>query len=184
MEDDRNMDIKDVIKLIEVLDKSDLRYLKLNQGEEKIILSKDSNPADGDFVESKDQSSNAKIDIADTNDINENEVVTTDDEANSAKSSRALSEVTIPSATQSNSVDLKIVKAPLMGTFYSAPSPDAKPFVSIGDKVKSGDVLCILEAMKMLNEISSEFDGEIVEILVNNEDLVEYNQPMFKIRPL
>lgn len=83
-----------------------------------------------------------------------------------------------------NKDNLYIVKAPLMGTFYPSPSPNEKNFVNIGDIVKEGDKLCILEAMKLMNEINSEIEGEIVEILVEREELVEYNQPLFKIRPL
>ncbi|KXZ39873.1 acetyl-CoA carboxylase biotin carboxyl carrier protein [Alkalithermobacter thermoalcaliphilus JW-YL-7 = DSM 7308] len=75
-----------------------------------------------------------------------------------------------------------IVKAPIMGTFYKAPSPDSSPYVQLGTKVKKGDVLCILEAMKLMNEIESEVEGEIIKILVENEQLVEYNQPLFEIR--
>ncbi|SHH46917.1 acetyl-CoA carboxylase biotin carboxyl carrier protein [Tepidibacter thalassicus] len=75
-----------------------------------------------------------------------------------------------------------IVTAPLMGTFYRASSPDAPPYVSVGSKVKKGDKLCILEAMKLMNEIECDVDGEIVDILVENEELVEYGQPLFKIK--
>ncbi|HHW67487.1 MAG: acetyl-CoA carboxylase biotin carboxyl carrier protein [Epulopiscium sp.] len=75
-----------------------------------------------------------------------------------------------------------LVCSPIVGTFYSAPAPGAKPFVSLGDKVKKGDVLCIIEAMKLMNEIESDVDGEIVEIFVQNEEMVEYNQPLFRIK--
>lgn len=75
-----------------------------------------------------------------------------------------------------------IVKSPMVGTFYSSPSPNEEPFVKVGDKVKKGDVLCVVEAMKLMNEIESEFDGEIVEICVNNEDMVEYGKTLFKIK--
>ena len=64
--------------------------------------------------------------------------------------------------------DAKIVKSPMVGTFYTKPSPDAKPYVEVGTRVKKGDVLCIVEAMKLMNEIESEFDGEVVEVLVND----------------
>lgn len=77
---------------------------------------------------------------------------------------------------------LNIVKSPLVGVFYSSASPDAEPFVKIGDKVSKGQVLGIIEAMKLMNDIESDFDGEIVEILVNNKDMVEYDQPLFKIK--
>lgn len=74
-----------------------------------------------------------------------------------------------------------IVTSPIVGTFYSSSSPTKPAYVKVGDKVKEGDVLCIIEAMKVMNEITSQYSGEIVEILVNNEDMVEYNQPLFRI---
>lgn len=75
-----------------------------------------------------------------------------------------------------------IVKAPLVGTFYSAPSEEAEPFVSVGDVVKKGQVLGIIEAMKLMNEIESEYDGVVEAILISNEQVVEYGQPLFRIR--
>ena len=74
-----------------------------------------------------------------------------------------------------------VVKSPLVGTFYCAPNADAKPYVQVGDLVKKGQVLGIVEAMKLMNEIESEFEGEIKEILVENEQMVEYGQPLFVI---
>ena len=74
-----------------------------------------------------------------------------------------------------------VVKSPMVGTFYAKPSPDSKNYVTVGQKVKKGDVLCIIEAMKLMNEIESEFDGEIKEILVKDEDPVEYGKPLFII---
>ena len=75
-----------------------------------------------------------------------------------------------------------IVKSPMVGTFYSKSSPTTEPFVKVGSKVKKGDTLCIIEAMKLMNEIESEFDGEIVDILVNDEEMVEYGKPLFIIK--
>ena len=75
-----------------------------------------------------------------------------------------------------------IVKSPLVGTFYAAPSEDAPAFVKTGDKVKKGQVLAIVEAMKLMNEIESDFDGEVAEILVENGQPVEYGQPLFVVR--
>ena len=77
--------------------------------------------------------------------------------------------------------DAFIIKSPLVGTFYAAPAADAKPFVKIGDRVKKGQVLAIVEAMKMMNEIESDCDGVISEILVTNGSPVEYGQPLFRI---
>ena len=77
--------------------------------------------------------------------------------------------------------DAFIIKSPLVGTFYAAPAADAKPFVKIGDRVKKGQVLAIVEAMKMMNEIESDCDGTISEIMVTNGSPVEYGQPLFRI---
>jgi len=74
-----------------------------------------------------------------------------------------------------------VVKSPLVGTYYAASSPENPPFVKVGDKVSKGQVLGIVEAMKLMNEIESEFDGTVKEILVENEQMVEFGQPMFVI---
>lgn len=75
------------------------------------------------------------------------------------------------------------VKSPIVGIVYLQPSPDKPQFKSVGDSVKKGEVICIIEAMKLMNEITSEVDGKIVEILVENEAVVEYDQPLFRIQP-
>ena len=74
------------------------------------------------------------------------------------------------------------VKSPLVGTFYEAPSPDADPFVRVGDTVKTGDTLCIVEAMKIMNEIKAEFDGTVVKVSASNGQAVEFDQPLFLIK--
>jgi len=79
--------------------------------------------------------------------------------------------------------DLIDSRSPIVGTFYQSSSPDAPPFVAINDIVKKGDVLCIIEAMKLMNEIEAEVSGTIVEILVENGQAVEYDQPLFRIKP-
>ena len=73
------------------------------------------------------------------------------------------------------------IKSPMVGVFYASPSPDSKPFVEIGQKVKKGDVVCIIEAMKLMNELTADQDGEVVDVCVNNGDVVEYGQPLFKL---
>lgn len=93
----------------------------------------------------------------------------------------------IPSAPASGpaSVDIgsdKVITSPLVGTFYVSSSPDADAFVAVGDRVKKGQVLGIIEAMKLMNEIESEYDGVVEAILVNNEEVVEYGQPLFRIK--
>ena len=73
------------------------------------------------------------------------------------------------------------VKSPLVGVFYAAPAPDAAPYVTEGKRVKKGDVLCIVEAMKQMNEIVAEIDGEVAEVYIKNGDIVEYDQTLFRI---
>ena len=78
--------------------------------------------------------------------------------------------------------DGKTISAPIVGVFYAAPSPESEPYVHVGQKVKKGDVVCIIEAMKCMNEIQAEEDGEIAAVLATNGELVEYNQPLFAIK--
>lgn len=89
-----------------------------------------------------------------------------------------------PSQTAEDTSHLYTVTSPIVGTFYRAPSPDAEPFVEVGTRVKKGQVLCIIEAMKLMNEIESEVDGIVVRILVENGQPVEYGEPLFLIEPL
>lgn len=81
-----------------------------------------------------------------------------------------------------NDANLHVVKSPFVGTFYASPSPGKPIYVKVGDKVKAGQPLCVLEAMKIMNEIDSDATGEIVEICIENESLVEFGQPLFKIK--
>lgn len=83
--------------------------------------------------------------------------------------------------TEESSVAGNIVKSPMVGTFYIKPSPTSKPYVEIGGEVKKGDTLCIIEAMKLMNEIESEFSGKIAEIYVKDGETVEYGTPLFRI---
>lgn len=78
--------------------------------------------------------------------------------------------------------NFKTIDSPIVGTFYNAPSPDAEVYIKVGDLVRKGDIVCIIEAMKLMNEIEAECDGEIVEILVSNEGPVEYGQALFKLK--
>jgi acetyl-CoA carboxylase biotin carboxyl carrier protein len=78
--------------------------------------------------------------------------------------------------------DAHIVRSPIVGTFYAAPAPDAEPFTRVGDRVRKGQVLCIVEAMKLMNEIESDADGTVVQVLVRNAQPVEYGEPLFAVR--
>jgi len=96
-----------------------------------------------------------------------------------------------PAAAESPAAEAKpatpkgeIITSPMVGTFYASPSPDAPPFVQAGDKVKAGQTLCILEAMKIMNELDAEYDCEILEILVEDGEAVEYDKPLFVVKKL
>ena len=102
-------------------------------------------------------------------------VVTTDVKAEKVCTQEVIS-------TTERKIEGNIVKSPMVGTFYSKSSPDSKPYVEIGSRVKKGDVLCIVEAMKLMNEIESEFDGEVVDILLKDGEMVDYGREMFVIK--
>ncbi len=91
-------------------------------------------------------------------------------------------EQTIETKQTTTNENYQIVKSPMVGTFYLKPSPTEKPYVEIGQTIKKGETLCIIEAMKLMNEIESEYAGEIVEILVKDGETVEYGTPLFKIK--
>ncbi len=80
--------------------------------------------------------------------------------------------------------NIKTLRTPILGVFYSSKSPDSEPFVKVGDQVKKGDTLCIIEAMKMMNELKAPYDCKVIDCLVNNEDFVEYDQEIFKLEQI
>jgi acetyl-CoA carboxylase biotin carboxyl carrier protein len=86
-----------------------------------------------------------------------------------------------PQGAEAEAVATATINSPMVGTFYVAPSPDSPPFVSVGDPVSADTVVCILEAMKVMNEIKAEVDGTIVEVLVENAEPVEYGEPLFRV---
>jgi acetyl-CoA carboxylase biotin carboxyl carrier protein len=91
-------------------------------------------------------------------------------------------EVAAPEAEKVDTSNLHKITSPMVGTFYASPSPDSKEYVSVGDRIKSDSIVCIVEAMKLFNEIEAEVEGEIVEVLAKNGQLVEYGQPLFLVK--
>ena len=150
------MDIRKVKKLMEMLEESSLAEMEIIEGEESIRLSKSSNIPNQNIV----------------NQVPSNVV-----------STNAPLQATPEQSAVTEKVKEKIpgheIKSPMVGTFYEAPSPGSKPFANIGDTVKAGDTLCIIEAMKMLNQIESEKSGVIKAILAENGQPVEFNQVLF-----
>jgi acetyl-CoA carboxylase biotin carboxyl carrier protein len=150
------MDIRKVKKLIELLEESGLAEIEISEGEESVRISR--YPSAGPAAETAVQLSRpAAPPIA------------------SAPPGEA------PPAATETPVDGYSVEAPMVGTFYSSPSPGAKPFVEIGSTVDRGDTLCIIEAMKMMNQIEAEVSGRVVSILAEDGSPVEYGQVLFII---
>lgn len=150
------MDIKKIKALAELLDKYSLTEIDYIEADNKIKIKR----------EPRNESIPVKEKIIQINDTNDIPVVNDPPVMNTSVYSFG---------------DVSEITTPLVGVFYSASSPDAKPYVEIGTKVKKGDVLCIVEAMKLMNEITADFDGEIVDICAENGQIVEYGQILFKM---
>ena len=149
------MDIRTVKKLIELLEESGIAEIEIKEGEEAVRISRmpTGNPMPQYIA--------APAPVA------------------AAPAAAPVAAAPTPHARRKD--DENIVPAPMVGTYYSAGSPTAKPFVAIGDEVKEGQVLCIIEAMKMMNQIECEFTGTVRAVLVKSGDPVEFSQPLFII---
>jgi acetyl-CoA carboxylase biotin carboxyl carrier protein len=148
------MDIRKVKKLIELLEESDVAEIEIHEGEESVRISRASS------VAAVPQAIPPSVAVA-----------------TQAAPIAAASE----GPTASKEPEGHIIRSPMVGTFYRAPSPGAKPFVTEGQSVSTGETLCIIEAMKILNQIETDKSGKVLEILVENGQPVEYNEPLFVI---
>jgi acetyl-CoA carboxylase biotin carboxyl carrier protein len=153
------MDIRKVKKLIELLDETGVAEIEIKEGEESVRISR--HPSGGTFA------------------MMPQHMMYGPPPAPAA--APAAPAVPVVAAAPAAASPDQTVTAPMVGTFYSAPAPGAKPFVDIGSDVKPGDVLCIIEAMKMMNQIESDKAGRIVSVLAKNGDPVEFGQPLFVI---
>ena len=159
------MDIRKVKKLIELLEDSSLTEIEIIEGEESVRLSR------GSAAPAAPMHMTLPADVQAA--------------AWSAPGSAAPppAAAPAPAAPEEESVpEGELVRAPMVGTYYAASSPDADPFVSLGQQVSEGDTMCIIEAMKMFNQIEAEASGTVVAILVENGQPVEFDQPLFVIR--
>ncbi|EQK42826.1 acetyl-CoA carboxylase, biotin carboxyl carrier protein [[Clostridium] bifermentans ATCC 638] len=157
------MKVNEIKELLLTIDKTNLTYVNLK--DENFILE----VSKGEILVNTKTVENKKEELKLT------EVSSAYDEANKEEASVDL---------EVSNDNIHVIKAPIMGTYYEASGPESSTFVKVGDKVSKGDTLCIIEAMKLMNEINSDVNGEVVEILVSNEDLVEYNQAIFKIKTI
>jgi len=161
----KEMDIKQIQELIKFVSKSGVNEVAIEQGEFKITIKTNQAPT---FVQATIPANPIQSSIA--------EVVPP-----SITSSAPLSSASVNAVSVEDSSKYITIKSPMIGTFYRSNSPDKPSFVNVGDDIQSGQVLCIIEAMKLFNEIESEFSGKIVKILVENATPVEYDQPLFLI---
>jgi acetyl-CoA carboxylase biotin carboxyl carrier protein len=157
------MDIRKVKKLIELLDETGVAEIEIKEGEESVRISR--HPSGGTFA------------------MMPQHMMYGPPPAPAAAPAAAVTPAAAAAAVAAAAAAAadQTVTAPMVGTFYSAPAPGAKPFVDIGSEVKSGDVLCIIEAMKMMNQIESDKAGRVVSVLAKNGDPVEFGQPLFVI---
>lgn len=163
------MEVKEIRRLLDALASTDVNELTLETGEYKLTVRRGQ---DGAFTS---QAEPAPVPAAAAQPVGQ-----------PPPPAAAPTEAAVPAKTEapSESTDhLVEVNAPIVGTFYAAPSPDAGDYVKVGDKVERGAVLCIIEAMKLMNEIEAETAGTVKEILVRNEEPVEYGQVLFRIDP-
>jgi len=152
------MDINLIKRLIRVVEKSDITEFSVEEGELKIKISKVNNTAQQTIVQPQ---------------------IVQAAPQNIPQTSEPVAQVSSENAEAAS--NFYEIKSPIVGTFYRAPAPDADPYVQIGDSINEGTVLCIVEAMKLMNEIESDVNGKIVKFLVDNGTPVEYNQPLFLI---
>ena len=160
------LNYEQIKELINSIDSSSLRVFQLESEGIKLKLSKNQESFNERPVEII---SEAKIPQVKSNVVN---------------SEKETKEEKVMTTKENNLKDenLNIVKSPLVGTYYSSSTPGGKPYAEVGSKVKKGDVLCIVEAMKIMNEITSEYDGEVVEALRQDEDIIEFGMDLFKIK--
>lgn len=154
------MDINLVKKLIKIVEQSDISKISIQEGDVKIKISKNSD-SQAQVAFTQGAPAPAPVPVQ-----------------NPPAAEPAADKQIEKETPKSN---LHEIRSPIVGTFYRAPAPDADPYVKVGDEVSPGTVLCIVEAMKLMNEIESDVSGKIVKILVENATPVEYNQPLFLI---
>lgn len=163
------MDIKDIKDLIMTIDNTNIEKVEIEKDDIKIMITKRANSESNNT--NKTNTGNLEITDRPT------EII--DEDNQEIKKEIITTEYNRPSTNDENTF---IVKSPIVGTFYKGSSPDTPPFVKVGDKVSKGQVLCIIEAMKVMNEIQCQEAGEVIEIFADDEDIVEYGQPLMRIR--
>lgn len=154
------MDLRKIKKLIELLEESQLAEIEIHEGEESVRLIRHHPQPTAQTVHLPTAAAAPALPVAAAD--------------TPAQESAPGAEDELP--------DGEVVRSPMVGTFYSAPNPDSPPFVKLGASVSSGDTLCLIEAMKMFNQIEAEFSGKVVAVLVEDGQPVEFDEPLFVIK--
>lgn len=154
------MDIKEIKQVVDLMKRSELVEFEIEQPELKLRIKRDS----------KHAQSGGPVPMSVSMPI-----------PATAQTVTAPATATAP-AEPADEPGIEIIKSPMVGTFYRAPSPDSKVFVDVGDKVTADSVVCIIEAMKVMNEIQAEISGTITEVLIENGRSIEYGEPIFKVK--
>ena len=154
------MDLRKIKKLMELLEESGIAEIEVKEGEESIKLSRN---------------------ISSSTNMQVPQIIQQPVQTSQPPSNQQAADMGVNAVDNLKKEKRNTVNSPMVGTFYASASPESKPFVTIGQSVKKGDTLCILEAMKMMNQVQAESDGKIVEILVDNAEPVEFDQPLFVI---
>lgn len=149
------MDLKLIKQVVELMERSEIAELEFEEEGLKLRLSRKGNDAPAQIIQAAPAAAAAVATAA------------------------TAPAVEAPAAEEEG---ISLIKSPMVGTFYSSPSPDSAAFVDVGSRVKADSVVCIIEAMKVMNEIQSEIGGTITEMLVENGDAVEYGQPLYKVK--
>lgn len=167
-----SMDSKEIQSLIKFVSKSGVNEVSIEQGDFKITIKTDHGPTEQQYIVQAPPVQQPPV-----------------QQMPQQPAPQAPSQPAAPAADASakpvedeNSKYIEI-KSPMIGTFYRKPSPDKDPFVSVGDSIKVGDVICVVEAMKLFNEIESEVSGKVVKVLVDDTSPIEYDQPLFLVDP-
>ena len=152
------MDLRKIKKLMELLEESGIAEIEVKEGEESIKLSRN---------------------ISSTTSMQVPQIIQQPVQTSQPPTNQQAADMGVNAVDDLKKEKRNTVNSPMVGTFYASASPESKPFVTVGQSVKKGDTLCILEAMKMMNQVQAESDGKIVEILVDNAEPVEFDQPLF-----
>lgn len=161
------MDFEQIKELINLVDSSDLAYFEIDTNNEHIKMDKSvQRNIESTVVNNNNGFGDNQNKVSEIREVIEKKVT---DQA-------------VDNEIKADDSNLTIITSPMVGTYYSKPSPDSKEFVIAGESITKGKIICIVEAMKLMNEIESEYNGTVVECLVKDGDMVEYGQPLFKIK--